>query len=62
MTANETELETLLAKREAIRSKQLERYSVGSATRARTTTSNANADRLNDRIIWLRSEIKNGKV
>jgi len=52
------ELEQLLAKRDAIRAKQMKRYDDRSATRARTTTSNAEASRLNDRIEWLRSEIK----
>ena len=52
------ELDSELAKRDAIRQKQLARYSAGSASRARTTTSNAAADRVNDRIHWLRDEIK----
>ncbi len=53
----QSELDKLLAKRDAIRAKQLARYDNRSATRARTTTSNAEVDRLNDRIIWLRQEI-----
>jgi hypothetical protein len=54
------ELAVLLERRDKIRLAQLRRYQDGSATRARTTTSNANASRLNDRIVWLREEIKKG--
>ena len=52
------ELETMLEKRSQIRSAQMERYRNGSATRAMTTTSNAAADRINDRIIWLRDQLE----
>ena len=52
------ELETMLEKRSQIRSKQMERYRNGSATRAMTTTSNAAADRIIDRIIWLRDQLE----
>lgn len=55
------ELDQVLAKRDAIRDKQMARYHDRSATRARTTTSNAEADRCNDRIIWLREQIKDCK-
>ena len=54
----ESELEKEMAKRDRIRQRQLARYSEGSATRRRTTTSNADADRCNERIEWLRSEIR----
>jgi hypothetical protein len=54
----EKELEKELSKRDRIRERQMARYAAGSATRRRTTTSNAEADRCNDRIEWLRSEIK----
>lgn len=52
------ELENLLSKRDEIRQKQLSAYNLGTATRARTTTLNAAADRLNERIEFLRQEIK----
>lgn len=52
------ELETLLVNRDAVRAKQMQRYDDRSATRVRTTTSNAEADRLNERIVWLRSGLK----
>ena len=54
----EAELEMELAKRSRIRERQMVRYSEGSATRRRTTISNADADRCNERIEWLRSEIR----
>lgn len=54
----EKELEKLLAKRDAMNLRHLARYSDGTATRARTTTHNADVGRLNERIDWLRSEIK----
>jgi len=57
LEALKRELDTMLTKRDQIRSKQMERYRTGSATRAMTTTSNAAADRVNDRIIWLREQI-----
>lgn len=52
------ELDELLDKRDKIRAKQLNRYRDRSATRARTTTSNANVDRINERIVWIREELK----
>lgn len=58
MTPEEKELADLLEKRDRIRAKQLQRYDDRSATRAKTTTSNADADRLNERIVWLREEIR----
>ena len=58
----EAELEKELAKRDRIRERQLARYSEGAATRRRTTTSNADADRCNDRIEWLRLEIRNSNT
>ena len=57
MNELQKELGELLEKRDKIRANQLARYDSGSATRKRTTTSNAEADRCNDRIIFLRSEI-----
>ncbi|WP_157648685.1 hypothetical protein [Thiobacillus denitrificans] len=51
------ELDKLLKKRDELRTKQMSRYHNGSATRARTTTSNAEADRLNERIVWLREQL-----
>lgn len=52
------ELDGLLAKRDKVRARQVDRWRDGSATRARTTSSNAEADRLNERIEWLRSELR----
>jgi hypothetical protein len=52
------ELDMLLEKRDRVRAKQIERIRVGAMTRARTTTSNAEADRLNERIVWLREQLK----
>jgi hypothetical protein len=52
------ELDSLLLKRDAIRQKQMARFHEGSATRARTTTGNADADRVNERIISIREQIK----
>lgn len=54
----ESELSDLLAQRDDVRVKQMERFHSGSATRARTTTSNAAADRFNERIVFLRGELK----
>lgn len=52
------ELDQELTKRDRIREKQFQSRMNGSVTRARTTTSNAEADRCNDRIIHLREELK----
>jgi hypothetical protein len=52
------ELDALLVKREKIREKQMARFHNGSATRARTTTGNADADRVNDRIISIRERLR----
>ncbi len=52
------ELDALLLKREKIRGKQMERFHNGSATRARTTTGNADADRVNDRIVKIRERMR----
>ena len=56
------ELDALLEKRQQIRAKQMERMHNGSATRARTTTSNAEADRINERIVWLREQLKRPNI
>lgn len=56
------ELEVLLGKRAAIRAKQVESYAAGAATRAKTTTWNAEADRLNERIVWIREQLKIGTL
>ena len=58
-SSEQKELDELLSKREAIRTKQMNRLHDGGATRARTTTSNADADKVNERIVWLREQIKN---
>ena len=52
------DLDGTQAKREQLRTKQMERIHRGEMTRARTTTSNANVDRLNERIVWARGQIK----
>lgn len=52
------ELEALTAKKDAMYQKHMERYRSRSATRARTTTLNANVSMLNDRITELRAVLK----
>jgi hypothetical protein len=52
------ELDQLLTMRAAAHEKHMSRYRDGSATRARTTTHSSNVGRINDRIVWLREEIK----
>ena len=61
-TELQKELAALLEKREQVRAKQIERMHSGVMTRARTTTSNAEADRLNERIVWLRDQLKTTNV
>ena len=53
------ELDKLLAKRDQMNMKMMDRYHDRSATRARTTTSNANIGHVNDSIIEIRRRIKN---
>lgn len=55
---DEQELEKLIKRRGDVRAKQMARLHAGSATRARTTTSNAEASRLNEQIMHLRDRIK----
>jgi len=50
------ELDALILKREQIREKQMARVHNGSVTRARTT-GNADADRINDRIVEIRERM-----
>lgn len=52
------ELDALLLKRSQIREKQMARFHNGSATRSRTTTGNANADRVNNRIVEIREAMR----
>ena len=52
------ELDGLLAKRDKMREKQMASYRNGTATRARTTTANANVSNLNDEITEIRRMIK----
>ena len=52
------ELDAALIKRDKIHQKHMARYRDGSATRARTTTCNAEVGRVNDLIISLRDRIK----
>lgn len=56
------ELDALLLKRDQIREKQMERYHNGSATRARTTTGNADVGRVNDRIVWVRDLMRSNTL
>lgn len=56
--ALQKELDALLARRDRLREKQFNSYVNSTHTRAQTTTSNAEVDRLQDRIEWLRHEIK----
>jgi ribosome modulation factor len=58
MKAYQNELDKLLTKRDRLRQQQMDSYRNGTATRARTTTRNAEADRLNERIVWLREQMK----
>jgi hypothetical protein len=58
MKTYQKELDKLLAKRDQVRQKQMARWHNHTASRARTTTSNADADRLNERIVWLREQLK----
>lgn len=52
------ELESLLAQREELNARHMNKYRSGVATRAQTTTHNARVSALNERIQWLRNEIK----
>jgi hypothetical protein len=52
------ELDSLISKRDRVRQLQMSRWDNGSATRARTTSSNAEVDRINERIVWLREQLK----
>jgi 23S rRNA A2030 N6-methylase RlmJ len=56
--AYQAELDRLLAKRRKINAQQMESYRNGSASRARTTTRNAETSKLNERIIWLREQLQ----
>lgn len=55
------ELDSLILQRDKIREKQMARFHNGSATRARTTTSNADADRVNERIVEIRERMRSNK-
>jgi GGDEF domain-containing protein len=52
------ELDDLLQQRETLRTKHMEKYRNNSATRAQTTTHNARVSDINDRITFLRNELK----
>ena len=56
------ELDALLLKRDQIREKQMSRFHNGSATRARTTTGNADASRVNDRIVEIRERLRSNQL
>lgn len=52
------ELDGLLKKREDLQTKHMEKYRNHAATRAQTTTHNAKVSDVNDRIVFLRNELK----
>jgi uncharacterized small protein (DUF1192 family) len=54
----EKELQAELAKRERMQLNHMKKIHAGTHTRASTTTHNANASRVNERIVWLRQELK----
>lgn len=56
------ELDALLKKREKIHARIMERFRNHNATRARTTTGNAEVGRLNERIVWLREQLKSSRT
>ena len=56
--AYQKELDQMLAKRDALHEQHMKRYANGTASRARTTTTNAQVTNMYDRIEWLRQEIK----
>lgn len=58
MNQYHAELEQMIAKREKMHADHMNKYRNGSATRAKTTTHNANVSQINERIQWLRAEIK----
>jgi hypothetical protein len=58
LSKNEEELESLLKQRDEANTRHMQKYRDGSATRAQTTTHNARISNMNERIEWLRSEIK----
>jgi len=57
----EKELAAIVAKQSAMRENHMRKYRNGSATRAQTTTLNANIGRLQERAVWLREQIKLSK-
>tara|TARA_R110000868_G_scaffold129587_2_gene338596 strand:+ start:300 stop:488 length:189 start_codon:yes stop_codon:yes gene_type:complete len=54
----QAELADIVARQSKMHEKHMQRYRDGTATRAKTTTHNANVGRLQERAVWLRSEIK----
>lgn len=58
MSEQAHELEELLAKRCAMQEAHMAKYHNGSASRAQTTTHNARVSQLNERIVFLRAELK----
>ena len=52
------EIDALMEKKDNMYIKHMERYRNGSATRARTTTLNANVSMINDRITELRTNLR----
>lgn len=53
-----SEIAELNTKMDKMRERHFEAYSLGSATRAKTTTFNANYNRNNDRLQFLKNELK----
>ncbi len=56
----QNQLTDALNRREAMQMAHMNKYRNGSATRAQTTTYNANVGRLNETIAELRAQIKAG--
>jgi len=56
------ELDKMLAKRELMHEKHMQKYRNGSATRAQTTTHNARVSEMNEQIIEVRKQLKELKV
>ena len=54
----ENELAKELGKRSQMHLTHMKKIHAGTHTRATTTTHSANVSHVNDRIVWLRSEIK----
>jgi len=58
MSDLQRDLEECLAKIDRLREKQFAAFMKGGHTRATTTTRNANIDKIQERVVWLREEIR----